>query len=814
MRLHSLLVALAVLGIALPALAIDIIDVHQNDATGVPTMMDEVVTVRGVVTSPNFTYSLYNLEIYLQDATAGVNVWVSGGAASYVAELGDSITVTARVDQYNGLTELGTSTGETTITNHGPGSGLPDPLIITCAELNATFLGDYSEPDEGRLIRINDVSIVGGDPWPITPQSSNSFIDISDGTDTALLFIDKDTTANGSPDPGAVFDVIGILKQFDSSSPYTDGYEIVPRFASDVLTHESGPPIVGLPEVIAITENSATIYFETSSPGSSEIEWGVDDSYGNTAGDPLAEETEHTVEITGLDPNSVYHFRAKSSDGEGTRYGPDQLLATANDQPGELHVYMSFTADHDYADEGNEVPVMMGLSSLLTVQINQADYSVDACLYSFSLNNVRDALVNAHNRGCLVCIIIDENNSSAAADYCASHGIPYITSAYGGNHGGDGSDGIMHNKFVTIDARDADPYNDWVWTGSANMSISGNDDVNNAVKIQDAGLAQAYTLEFNEMWGSDTQTPNSTYARMGRNKVDDTPHEFLINGLRVQQYMSPSDGTHGKITEAMETADHSVYFAILAFTNYNLSDAMYDHRAALGGDLEIRGVFDEGLGDCYNGSVYYQMAGDPCSPYAWDIPADVWIDTPLPGNRLLHHKYMIVDVNWVDDDPLVVTGSHNWSFSADSSNDENTLIIHDQSVANMYLQEFAARYHESGGSEPLGELTAVGDWVPSGDRLLGAVQSYPNPFNPFTNIAFATAADADVTVKIFDVSGRLVRVLKDGEPMGGGYHLLGWDGLSDAGVQVPSGAYIAGVWASNPLTGHNEKGTKKLLVVQ
>ncbi len=53
---------------------------------------------------------------------------------------------------------------------------------------------------------------------------------------------------------------------------------------------------------------------------------------------------------------------------------------------------------------------------------------------------------------------------------------------------------------------------------------------------------------------------------------------------------------------------------------------------------------------------------------------------------------MIVDQAFPDADPLVLTGCHNWSNSADSRNDENTLIIHDSTIANIYYQEFYERF--------------------------------------------------------------------------------------------------------------------------
>ena len=54
----------------------------------------------------------------------------------------------------------------------------------------------------------------------------------------------------------------------------------------------------------------------------------------------------------------------------------------------------------------------------------------------------------------------------------------------------------------------------------------------------------------------------------------------------------------------------------------------------------------------------------------------------------LHHKYAIADANVSASDPILLTGSHNWSSNAENNSDENTLIIHDATIANIYLQEF------------------------------------------------------------------------------------------------------------------------------
>ena len=85
-------------------------------------------------------------------------------------------------------------------------------------------------------------------------------------------------------------------------------------------------------------------------------------------------------------------------------------------------------------------------------------------------------------------------------------------------------------------------------------------------------------------------------------------------------------------------------------------------------------------------------------------------------------------------------------------------------------------------------LTSV---PPSQDSLL---QNYPNPFNPETWIPFQLASEADVTIKIFDVNGSLVRKLALGHLDAGFYvnpaEAAYWDGNNQRGEPVASGVYF------------------------
>ncbi|MBM4130839.1 choice-of-anchor D domain-containing protein, partial [bacterium] len=68
-------------------------------------------------------------------------------------------------------------------------------------------------------------------------------------------------------------------------------------------------------------------------------------------------------------------------------------------------------------------------------------------------------------------------------------------------------------------------------------------------------------------------------------------------------------------------------------------------------------------------------------------------------------------------------------------------------------------------------------------------QNVPNPFNPSTKISFALPTRGLVDLRVYDVRGALVRTLAAGE-LDAGHHDYTWTGMSDAGVQVPSGVYV------------------------
>jgi hypothetical protein len=92
--------------------------------------------------------------------------------------------------------------------------------------------------------------------------------------------------------------------------------------------------------------------------------------------------------------------------------------------------------------------------------------------------------------------------------------------------------------------------------------------------------------------------------------------------------------------------------------------------------------------------------------------------------------------------------------------------------------------------EPYSPLSPVpgGEAVPGATAVLG--QNFPNPFNPSTTINFSLAAAGPVQLRVYDLSGRLVRTLVDEGKLAAGDHEAVWDGQDERGRAVSAGVYF------------------------
>jgi len=85
--------------------------------------------------------------------------------------------------------------------------------------------------------------------------------------------------------------------------------------------------------------------------------------------------------------------------------------------------------------------------------------------------------------------------------------------------------------------------------------------------------------------------------------------------------------------------------------------------------------------------------------------------------------------------------------------------------------------------------------------------NYPNPFNPYTNIAFSLASTSHVTLEVYNIKGEKVKTLVDGI-LEAEYHTVNWNGTNNTGKSVSSGIYFYKMKASNFTS------TKKMILMK
>jgi hypothetical protein len=87
---------------------------------------------------------------------------------------------------------------------------------------------------------------------------------------------------------------------------------------------------------------------------------------------------------------------------------------------------------------------------------------------------------------------------------------------------------------------------------------------------------------------------------------------------------------------------------------------------------------------------------------------------------------------------------------------------------------------------PTTSVREIGGTIPSSIHL---AQNYPNPFNPTTEIQFSLPNQVNVTLEVYDITGRLVTTLIN-ENMSTGNYSVTWDATNRFGQTVSSGVYL------------------------
>jgi competence ComEA-like helix-hairpin-helix protein len=264
----------------------------------------------------------------------------------------------------------------------------------------------------------------------------------------------------------------------------------------------------------------------------------------------------------------------------------------------------------------------------------------------------------------------------------------------------DGSAGssLMHHKFLIVDNRIviitssnftlSDTSGDF-----SNLNSLGN--ANNLLQIDSPELATVFTQEFNLMWGDGVG--GKFDSKFGLNKPLRSPTTITLGQNKITVQFSPTSPTqpwsktsNGLIGETLNLATTSVDMALFVFSEQKLADVLenrHQHnvaiRALIDSQFSYR-PYSEALdmmGVAMANKCKYEINNKP-----WTNPITSVGVPSLNKGDLLHHKFSIIDQK------IVITGSHNWSDAANTSNDETLIVIENPTIAAHYVREFTRLY--------------------------------------------------------------------------------------------------------------------------
>jgi hypothetical protein len=402
-----------------------------------------------------------------------------------------------------------------------------------------------------------------------------------------------------------------------------------------------------------------------------------------------------------------------------------EIFSVPNNPSGNIKIYFTRPVNINVSTGTNAVYLNQSLDDTLVAYINRSMVSLDVCVYNYvqgsNMAHIANAVNNAFNRGVRIRWIYDGSSSNTGLSLL-NPSIPRLGSPV------SASAGLMHNKFLIIDEESPVAGDAVVWSGSVNFTEQQfNSDFNNAVIIRDKEMAKGFRKEFDQMWGGSGVNPVPANSRFGSAKFRNNIHYFVVGGKPVEIYFSPSQNSHAQILRFINDCGRDIHFGIYAFTYTPIASAL---KTKAQGGLYVAGIMDQ-----------FSV------PYAPDDTLAPVMGSALQifsQGSLYHNKYMLFDHGDTNSNPAVLTGSHNWTVSADTKNDENLLFIKDASITNQFYQALSADFFGLGFGLDVNLIPEIS----------GKVVCSPNPATGYLN--YSSTAGPVQDFYLMSVTGELV----------------------------------------------------------
>ncbi|MGB2868895.1 MAG: lamin tail domain-containing protein [Bacteroidota bacterium] len=497
------------------------------------------------------------------------------------------------------------------------------------------------------------------------------------------------------------------------------------------------PPVISNIQSTNITASSADIAWATDENSNSVVEYGLTTSYGSSASDATMVAS-HAVSLGGLTSNTVYHYRVRSTDGaNNTATSGDNTFTTAAGSP--THVVMSEILYDTPGTDSQEEWVEL---------YNQTGTDADISGWT----------------------ITDDNGFGTTYTVPAGttiHANTYFTIA------------VNQAGFLALYGHDADLYG-----GIPALNNTGETLLlkNSAGQVIDAVAWEGgATNGIPAGWGSTTlptAPTGSTIVRSDAHVDSDTYADWTTaaNNGNPQTQMVTSDyaptsttvsvGTQGSGTYTNLATNNASYYNVNSTTSGTRTSDWYATTTIAESPSSVSGLTVTYDGKQSKSGITQKVYLFNYSTSAWNqidsrtvSTSDVTItySPATPGNYISVTGLIRVRV-------LSTSTSKSFTTNAD--------------YVHYAVQAYAPPSSPSKGSET--ELLKP-KALPEGYSL---GQNYPNPFNPTTIIPFELKDQARVRLSVFDLTGREVAVLADGE-LAAGSHTVEFNPGN-----LPSGSYL------------------------
>lgn len=298
--------------------------------------------------------------------------------------------------------------------------------------------------------------------------------------------------------------------------------------------------------------------------------------------------------------------------------------------------------------------------------------ALDVAIYQYELPEIVDAVNAAHKRGVKVRLLYHEKQGDKQTGRNVKSAARLPESCKKGRK----TSAIFHHKFIVMSKYDGTTRTPMiVLAGSTNFTFNGVYCQANDIHVTgDPAIVQKYSNQFERIFAG--EDPSQTKKR-------DTEQNILDPSAQLQVGFSPRSGE--KDLSCFVTLINAAKQDVLFSTAFNMAEPIYSALLGEPHDSILRyGIQDKA-------SKVTGLHADRTADFeaAARLPKglDGWLEEKnvkgQTGNILIHTKIILVD--FTSENPLIISGSHNFSPNASRANDENYMIIrNDTELADTF----------------------------------------------------------------------------------------------------------------------------------